>query len=95
MLLACVGLLVASLFFVRFGRHVLDGRLRALATRVPQLRAEPVTVRAEEAQAKREKAVQEAAAKAAEEEALRQVSKEEADRQQKMGEGGYGGGQDA
>jgi hypothetical protein len=95
MLLACVGVLVASILFVRFGRHLLDGRLRTLATRVPQLRAEPVTVRAEEAQAKREKAVQDAAAKAAEEEALRQVSKEEADRQQKMGEGGYGGGEDA
>ncbi len=95
MLLACLGVLVGSVLCVRFGRHGLDRLLRTLASRVPALRSEPVTVRAEEAQAKREKAEQEAAAKAAEEQALRQVSKEEADRQQKMGEGGYGGGADA
>ncbi len=92
LLLACLGLLLFSILFVKLGRHALDGALRRLANRVPGLRSEPVTVRAEEAHAKREKALQEARAKAAEEEALREVSKEEADRQQKMGEGGYGGG---
>jgi len=92
LILACLGVLVASIFFVRLGRRTLDGALRRLAHRVPALRSEPVTVRAEEAHAKREKALQEARAKAAEEEALREVSKEEADRQQRMGEGGYGGG---
>ncbi len=95
MLLACLGVLAVSVLIVRVGRHRLDGMVRHMATHVPALRSEPVTVRAEEAQARREKAEQEAAARAAEEEALRQVSKEEADRQQKMGEGGYGGGEGA
>jgi len=94
-LLACLGVLVASLLFVRFGRRGLDRLLRHRASQVPSLRSEPITVRAEEAQARRERAVQEAAARAAEEEALRQVSKEEAARPQKMGEGGYGGEDDS
>lgn len=90
-LLACLGLLVASFFVVRLGRRGLDRVLRTMANRSRVLRDEPVTVRAEEAHAKRAKALQEARAKAVEAEALREVSKEEADRQQKMGEGGYSG----
>jgi hypothetical protein len=90
-LLACLGVLAGSLLLVRFGRRALDHVLRRMATRVPALRAEPVTVRAEEAQKRREQAMQEAAARAAEEEALREVSADQAAMPQRMGEGGYGG----
>ncbi|MDF1701294.1 MAG: hypothetical protein P1V36_09075, partial [Planctomycetota bacterium] len=92
MLLACVALVVAGVFFVRFARRGLDLAINRAARTVPELRFEPVTVRAEEAHAAREKAENEQAAKEAEAEALRMVSKEEAGKAQKMGEGGYGGG---
>jgi hypothetical protein len=94
-LLLCVGVLLASVVAVFVGRRGLDRVLRHMAARVPALRAEPVTVRAEEAQAKREHAMSEAAAREAEEAALREVSKEEASRPQRMGEGGYGSGGDS
>lgn len=87
-LLACLALVAAALFFVRVARRGLDRAIGSIARKVPQLRSEPVTVRAEEANAKREKAEQELAAKEAEQEALRMVSKEEAGKAQKMGEGG-------
>ncbi len=89
MVLAGLGVLVGSFFGVRIARRQLDRVVRKLASKVPELRAEPVTVRAEEAEAKRSKAIQEAAAKRAEEAALAEVSKEEAGKAQKMGEGGY------
>lgn len=82
----------ASLLFVRQARRGLDLAIGRMARAVPALRFEPVTVRAEEAHAKREKAEQDLAAKQAEAEALRLVSKEEAGKAQKMGEGGYDGG---
>ena len=88
MLLACLAFVAASVFFVRFTRRGLDRAIGSIARSVPQLRTEPVTVRAEEAHAKREKAEQELAAKEAEAEALRMVSKEEAGKAQRMGEGG-------
>jgi hypothetical protein len=91
-LLICLAVVVGSVLAVKLGRKALDRVARHMATRVPQLRAEPVTVRAEEAEVRREKAVLEAAAKQAEEAALKAVTKGEAARTQKMGEGGYGGG---
>ena len=91
-LLGCVVCILGGVFFVRFVRAGLDTAISRSARNVPELRSEPVTVRAEEAHAKREKAEQELAAKEAEEEALRMVSKEEAGKAQRMGEGGYGGG---
>jgi hypothetical protein len=88
-LLGALALLIGLFFAVRLGRRGLDRVVRRLASKVPQLRAEPVTIRAEEAEAKRGKAVLEAAARQAEEAALRAVSKDEAAQQQRMGEGGY------
>lgn len=93
MLLFCLAVALGSIFLVRFLRHGVDRGLRRMATAVRELRAEPVTVRAEEAQAKRESAQSEAAARAEEAAALREVSKEEAGKAQRMGEGGYDGGE--
>jgi hypothetical protein len=95
MLLACLGVLLASLALVKYGRRNLDSVLRGMARSVASLGAEPVTVGAEDAQARREIALSEAAVRAEEEAALREVSQEQAGKAQRMGEGGYSTESDA
>ena len=92
LLLGCLGVLLASIGLLRYGRRGLDALLSRMARRIASLQAEPVAVGAEQQQARLAKQLAEEAAKAEEEAALREVSKGEADKAQRMGEGGYAGG---
>jgi hypothetical protein len=91
MLLACLGVLLGSFVFVKYGRRALDFAIHRMAAPVEVLQTGAVAVSAEQDQARVDKLLAEEAARAEEEAALREVSKEVAGKAQKMGEGGYSG----
>ncbi len=92
LLLGCLGCVVGSIVLLIYGRRGLDHLLQRMARSIANLKSEPVAVGAELQQARLEKQRAEEAARAEEEAALLEVSKGEADKAQRMGEGGYGGG---